>query len=209
MLPAELYSYKILEVTCIREAEEYANPSLWDHICLFKPSFLERSPTDPSKPDAKSTEFSDLSSQKRVILDSIKDLDETLKEVRLAERLDQRLPEPAKENNSHLKELKKEYLAFFDEDSGNASTKESLDDIKEYVKGEKASLKAELSQLDNEIQKLQTSNNEEDKKSSKRSASEVEDNSELSSNKIPRTDDNSSNNSNFFESDSSGFGDWF
>lgn len=95
------------------------------------------------------------------------------------------MAEGAKQNNSHLNELKKEYTTFFDEDSGNSSTKESLDGVKEYVMGEKASLKSELSQINCDIKKLNSANTEEDKNTSKRSASEVEDNSELSSNKYP------------------------
>jgi hypothetical protein len=113
----------------------------------------------------------------------------------LAERLEEKLPEGAKHNNSHLNELQKEYPIFFDEDSGNSSTKESLDGVKEYVMGEKASLKYELSQINSDMQKLQSANTEEDKNTSKRSASEVEDNSELSSNKIPRTEGNSNDES--------------
>ena len=141
------------------------------NICLFRPSFLEKYPTDPSKPDAKLKEYLDLSSEREEIIDSIKHHNKTLKEVTLAERLYDKLPEAAKHNNSHLKQLQEEYPTFFDEDSGNSSTKESLDDVKKYIMGEKASLKSELSQINTNIQKLHGANTEEDKNTSKRSAS--------------------------------------
>jgi hypothetical protein len=182
---------------------------LYEYICLFRPSFLEKYPTDPSKPDPKLKEYLDLSNERKEITDSIKDHNETLKELKLAERLDDKLPEGAKHNNSHLKQLQEEYPTFFDEDSGNSSTKESLDDVKKYVMGEKASLKSELSQINSDIQKLHGANTEEDKNTSKRSASEVENNSEISPNKISRTENYSNSESDVSDSDLGGWDDLF
>lgn len=185
------------------------NPLLEQYICLFKPSFADRSPTDPPKPD-----YLNLARKKKEVIDSLKDLDLTLNEVKSAEKLDKRLPDAAKSSNRHLKEIQEEFPSFFDEDSGNTSTKESLTDVKEYILGEKASLKSELSQLNSELlkirqdgtEKVPASITEEDKNPSKRSASEMEDNLEPSSSKMPRTDSNSSNTSDFSDSDSGGFG---
>lgn len=193
----------------IGDAEEHTSSTLYEYICLFRPSFLKRFPTDPSKPDPKLNEYLDLSNQRKEIIDSIRDHNETLKELKLAERLQDKLPEGAKHNNSHLKQLKEEYPTFFDEDSGNSSTKESLEEVKNYVMGEKASLKSELSQINSDIQKLHGANTEEDKNTSKRSASEVEGNSELSPNKISRTENNSYSEPDVSDSDLGGWDDFF
>jgi len=180
---------------------------VYEYICLFRPSFLEKYPTDPSKPDPKLKEYLELSSERKEIIDSIKEHNETLKELKLAERLDNKLPEGAKHNNRHLKQVQEEYPTFFDEDSGSSSTKESLDEVKKYVIGEKASLKSELSQINSDLQKVHGANTEEDKNTSKRSASEVDNTSEQSPNKISRTEDSSNNESDVSDSDLGGWDD--
>ena len=182
---------------------------MYEYICLFRPSFLDKYPTNPSKSDPKLKEYLDLSNERKEILDSIKDHNETLKELKLAERLDDKLPEGTKHNNSHLKQLQEEYPTFFDEDSGNSSTKESLDGVKKYIMGEKASLKSELSQINTDIQKLHGPNPEEDKNTSKRSVSEVEDSSELSPKKVSRTESSSNSESDVSDTDLGGWDDFF
>lgn len=59
-----------------------------------------------------------------------------MKNIHKAKKLDSKLPEAAKDKNTHLQELKQEYESFFDEDSGN-SIAEGLDNLKEYISEEK------------------------------------------------------------------------
>jgi hypothetical protein len=148
-------------------------------------------------PNPKFEEFSKLRGKKGEIAEAIDDHNETLNLIKLATKLDEQLPEPAKKANRYVKELEKEYPSFFDEDSGN-STKEGLKDIEEYISGEKNSLKSELSKVNIDMQKLlpeSGKDNEESKNPSKRTASESDADTQPSSKKISRSDDNDSNSS--------------
>lgn len=153
-------------------------------------------------PNPKFEEFSNLRAKKGEIAEAINDHNETLNLIKSAIKLDEQLPEPAKKDNSYVKELEKEYPSFFDEDSGN-STKEGLKDIEEYIYGEKSSLKSELSKVNMDMQKLlpeSGKDNEESQNPSKRTASESDADTEPSPKKIARSDDNDSNSSDSSQS---------
>lgn len=148
--------------------------------------------------------LSDLRTEKKDLIADIKDYEETLKLIDKAEQLDKRLPEDAKKSNSYVKQLEEDYPAFFDEDSENKSTNESINGVKEYVSEEKKSLQSKLSEVNDQMKNLHSEISKEDgesKTGSKRSISESETDTELSSKKIPRTDDNSSTSSDPSQSD--------
>jgi hypothetical protein len=116
--------------------------------------------------------------------------------------LDKELPEPAKKDNSYVKELEKEYPSFFDEESEN-TTKEGLKGVEEYVSGEKKALISELSRVNIDMQKLTPESgkdNEESKNPSKRTVSESDADTEPSSKKISRSEDNDNNSSDSSQS---------
>ena len=58
---------------------------------------------------------------------------EDLERLQKAISLDKQLPESKKSQNSHLKDIKKQYSSFFDEDSGT-SLQESFEDLEDYLK---------------------------------------------------------------------------
>jgi hypothetical protein len=61
----------------------------------------------------KFNKFTELREKKIEIVDSINAYNDTLKSIELAKKLDQKLPEKAKQNNTIALELKKEYDSFF------------------------------------------------------------------------------------------------
>jgi len=149
-------------------------------------------------------EFSNLRAQKKDLIAGIKDHEEALKLIDKAEDLDKRLPEVAKKENSYVKELEQDYPAFFDEDSGNTSTNDCLNDVKEYVNEEKKALQSKLSEVNDHIKSLHLDickKDEQSKTGSKRNISESETDTELPPKKNTRTDDNSSNSSDPSQSD--------
>jgi hypothetical protein len=188
------YDYSLAEIST-REYEESANTSLAEFINLFRSGSIDKFPI-PS-PNSKFEEFSNLRAKKQEIASAINDHNETLTLINLANKLDKELPEPAKKNNSYVKELEKEYPAFFDEDSGN-STKQGLKEIEDYICGEKKSLNSELSRVDHDMKKLlpeSDKDNEMSKNPSKRAVSESDDYTQPSSKKISRSEDNDNNRS--------------
>lgn len=148
-------------------------------------------------PNSKFEEFSNLREKKQEITSAINDHNETLTLINLANKLDKELPEPAKKNNTYVKELEKEYPTFFDEDSGN-STKQGLKEIEEYIHGEKKSLNSELSRVDHDMKKLLPESDKESEMSknpSKRAVSESDDYTQPSSKKVSRSEDKDNNSS--------------
>lgn len=63
-------------------------------------------------------------------LDSVK---KDLKDVRQTITIDNILSEDQKQKNNALREIKEKYPTFFDEDSGNTTDREGLDQVKEYL----------------------------------------------------------------------------
>ena len=60
--------------------------------------------------------------------------------------MDKKLPDSQKGFNGEAKQLKKDYPTFFDEDSGN-TTKEGLDQLKDYLEEEVRHAKSEYDEL--------------------------------------------------------------
>jgi hypothetical protein len=60
--------------------------------------------------------------------------------------LDKKLPDSQKEFNGEARHLKKDYPSFFDEDSEN-TTKEGLEQLKEYIEGEANLAKSKYNNL--------------------------------------------------------------
>ena len=100
--------------------------------------------------------------------------------------MDKGLPEPAKKDNRYVKELEQDYSTFFDEDSGNTSTKEGLNGVKEYVNSEKNSLQSKLSEVNDHVKNIRSEiskQKEETNISSKRNISDSDTDTEQSSKK--------------------------
>jgi len=76
------------------------------------------------------------------LIDYVQDLNDIDKAL----YLDQKLPDSQKEFNAEARNLKKDYPTFFDEDSEN-TTKEGLEQLMEYLKGEASLAKKEHSEL--------------------------------------------------------------
>ena len=60
--------------------------------------------------------------------------------------MDKKLPDSQKKFNAEAKQLKKDYPTFFDEDSEN-TTKEGLDQLKQYLEEEARHAKSEYDEL--------------------------------------------------------------
>lgn len=56
-----------------------------------------------------------------------------LNDVRHTINIDDRLGEDQKHKNNAMQEMKKKYSSFFDEDSGNATDREGLDQVKDFL----------------------------------------------------------------------------
>ena len=67
-------------------------------------------------------------------------------EIERALQLDQKLPGSQKVLNAEAEQLKKDYPTFFDEDSEN-TTKEGLDQLKQYLEGEARHAKSKYDEL--------------------------------------------------------------
>jgi hypothetical protein len=187
---------------CTREyketvkSKETTQSTFLESIYLFSPALSDKFPTDSSK--SKFEEFSDLNSNRKELYDAINEQNSTLKSIRKANKLDSELPEAAKDKNAHFLELKKEYPAFFDEESGNSSVKDGLRDLEQYVKGEKESLLSEFSKVNADIKKLipeSSHNDPESSKASKRNMVESDADDQPSAKKISNSNEKDLNSS--------------
>lgn len=117
-----------------------------------------------------------------------------MENINKAIELDKKLPEKARNANSHLNELKEEFSTFFHEESGNSTVEESLDEIKEYINSEQKSLKSELNKLNTNMKILTLHSTElnQEYNTKKREGSESTD-SQPSSKKRSRNDDGDDN----------------
>lgn len=91
--------------------------------------------------------------------DTVKELDSVkkdLKDVRQTINIDDHLSEDQKQKNNALQEIKQKYPTFFDEDSGNATDREGLDQVKEYLEEDLASLQKKHSSLSIQSRKYQS-----------------------------------------------------
>jgi len=86
-------------------------------------------------------------------LDSVK---KDLKDVRQTITIDDHLSEDQKQKNTALQEIKRKYPTFFDEDSGNATDREGLDQLKEYLEEDLDSLQKKYSSLSTQNRKYQS-----------------------------------------------------
>lgn len=139
-----------------------------------------------SKVSSKREQFSELHESKKNLEEDIMENQKILSNIQKAEVLDKKLPEQAKQSNSHLNDLKEEFSSYFDEDSGNSTTEESLNDIKEYIRDELKSLNSDLDKVSSDLDNMVLDSN----KSSKRSLQDQDSN--LPDNKRPRNNNESS-----------------
>ena len=81
----------------------------------------------------------------------------TIRLVNMALEFDKKFPQVPEDKNSQTNELKKDYPTFFDEESGNTSSKESLEQLKEYLVEE---IKSNIIQYDKSKLVFTTHHNE-------------------------------------------------
>jgi len=153
---------------------------------------------DPSSDseNSKFKEFSRLREEKSEIVDEIEYNKNILKNIQLAEKLDSKLPEIAKNQNSYLKDIKEEFSSFFDEESNYSSVQDSLNDIKQYVNGEQGSLKSKLARINTQIKDLTHDSTEDNPESSKNPFKDdgFESDAQPPAKKRSRSDDGDDNN---------------
>lgn len=78
-----------------------------------------------------------------------------LKDVRHTVNIDDHLVEDQKDKNNAMQEIKKKYPVFFDEDSGNSTDREGLDQVKNYLEEDLVSLQKKHDFLATQSKKYQ------------------------------------------------------
>lgn len=136
-----------------------------------------------AKSEPVESKFKELQEERAEILETIKDHEAILDNINKAKKLDSKLSESAKNQNTHLHELKEEYESIFDEDSGN-SIAEGLENLKGYIKEERKVSVSMLKEVNSNIKNLTSSSTEDG--NLKREGSDL---SEDSKSKKPRNDD--------------------
>lgn len=86
-------------------------------------------------------------------LDSVK---KDLKDVRLTITIDNILSQEQKQKNNALREIKEKYPTFFDEDSGNTTDREGLDQVKQYLQDDFESLQKKHQNLSTQSRNYQS-----------------------------------------------------
>lgn len=86
-------------------------------------------------------------------LDSVK---KDLKDVRLTITIDNILSQDQKQKNNALQEIKEKYPTFFDEDSGNTTDREGLDQVKQYLQDDFESLQKKHQNLSTKSRNYQS-----------------------------------------------------
>ncbi|GAA4910287.1 hypothetical protein GCM10023405_35410 [Streptomonospora salina] len=111
-----------------------------DSILLYVTG-KKRSRSDESEEEVKHS-----SNEKEELEKELAGYEQDFNNIDRALRLDKKLPDSQKEFNAEANQLKKDYPAFFDEDSEN-TTKEGLDQLKEYLEGEASKAKSKYDEL--------------------------------------------------------------
>ena len=146
--------------------------------------------------DTKFNEFSGLNRRKKELIDDIRNNYHTLKTISSAEKLEKKLPYGQRHNNTYLNELKEDFSVYFDEDSGNNSTMESLTEVKQYILSEQRSLKSNLEQVNTSINDLTPYSVKDNTISSKPGGSDLDNDNKSPAKKTSRNDGGDDNNSN-------------
>lgn len=111
-----------------------------DSILLYV-SGKKRSRSDESEEEVKHS-----SNKKEELEKELAGYEQDFNNIDRALHLDKKLPDSQKEFNAEANQLKKDYPSFFDEDSEN-TTKEGLDQLKEYLEGEASHAKSIYDEL--------------------------------------------------------------
>lgn len=86
----------------------------------------------------------------------LRGISKELKEVHQTGIIDDNLPEGQKHKNNAMQTIKEKYPAFFDDESGNDTDRESLDQVKEYLQSELTSLQKTQHNLSTDTRKYQS-----------------------------------------------------
>lgn len=116
-------------------------------ILLYNPgSILYVSGKKRERSDESEEEIGDTSNKKEKLEKELAGYAQDLNDIGKALQLDKKLPESQKKYNAEANQLKKDYPTFFDDDSEN-TTKEGLDQLKEYLEGEARHAKSKYDEL--------------------------------------------------------------
>nr|ATI20349.1 hypothetical protein [Juglanconis sp.] len=96
--------------------------------------------------ESEESENSSNKDQKEKLEKELAGYGQDFKDIEKALQLDKKLPDSQKEFNAEARHLKKDYPTFFDEDSEN-TTKEGLEQLKEYLEGEANLAKSKYNNL--------------------------------------------------------------
>jgi len=137
----------------------------------------DKTPTNARSPEddggeTPTEQVNDISSMK-----NIKNIIKDLKKNNVSNRLDQGLPVSAK-NRENLSDIKEEFSSYFDEDSGNNTVEEALDQIDDYIEGELSSLSSKTPgflELSKELNKIDEDSRETKRRKIKHDSSENDD----------------------------------
>lgn len=113
-----------------------------DSILLYV-SGKKRERSDESEEEV---EHSSNNKEKQKLEKELGGYEQEFKDIKRALQLDKNLPDSQKKFNGEAKQLKEDYPSFFDEDSEN-TTKEGLEQLKEYLEGEASHAKSKYDEL--------------------------------------------------------------
>ena len=146
-----------------------------------------------SNEKSKSKELQELRETRSEIIDTLRENKQILKNIDKAVELDEKLPEEAKNKNSHMNDIKEEFSSFFDKDYTN---KESLDEVKYFLNSENKTLGSMIDNLTAKMDNLsvENPNNNPKKRGMSESESESESNADSLSSSKKRSRKNDEDN---------------
>ncbi len=136
-------------------------------------------------------QYKELHNEKEVINEFIDEQLGTKDVIRLAEKLDKKLPEGLENKNTYITTLKKEYPYFFDEKNCN-SLRDGLNKLKHYNNNELSALQSDLDQINAKLSNLSNPNKDELESSNKSESALDTDNKSLT--KVRSEDANNNDN---------------
>nr|WDW20883.1 hypothetical protein [Valsa mali var. pyri (nom. inval.)] len=113
---------------------------------IISDSILYVSGKKRERSDESEEEVESSNKKKEELQKELEGYAQDFKDIARALLLDKKLPDSQKKFNDEAKQLKKDYPSFFDEDSGN-TTKEGLDELKQYLEGEASHAKFKYAEL--------------------------------------------------------------
>lgn len=96
-------------------------------------------------------EIQELKQRRRDLIKEKLEYDKDENQVTKAIKLDDKLPDTAKNSNSHMNNLKANYPTYFDEEAEFDSPKECLTELKEFIRDETRSVVSEIKEINENL----------------------------------------------------------